>query len=204
VIPDYNRVAPFYDRLAKIVFGRKHEEAKMANLDLIKANHRILIVGGGSGQLLKYIDQKGIRCKVDYIDISKAMLQRARRHKLNNIDVRFYEADILEFLPELTYDIICTNFFFDQFNEKDCLAYLNQLRSSSHKHTKLLYADFVHSKKLTDRVILKLMYGFFQVSTGLGKVQLIDHKTLFQKSGLKLLRSRVISSQIVSAAFEFD
>ena len=77
MIPKYNRVAFLYDRLAQLVFGNRLELAKKAHLDLLGTDYKVLVVGGGTGSLLKYIEEASIKCYVDFIEVSSQMMRRA-------------------------------------------------------------------------------------------------------------------------------
>ena len=175
MIPNYDRVAWIYDWLAGIVFGKKIEEAKAIHLNILKPGDRLLIVGGGTGSLLNYLDQLGITLHVDFIDVSDAMLQRALKLKHKNLSVKFFQVDIKEFNNGSGYDTVFTNFFFDQFNQEDCLSYLEHIKSLCRPGALLLYADFIPPSRLKDRIVSNLMYGFFQMTINLSKLNLINN-----------------------------
>ena len=204
MIPDYDRVASFYDPLSRLVFGKKQAEARLANIDLVRPGDRILIVGGGSGQLLKSLDDLGIDCNVDFVEVSRSMMKRARHVELENISVNYHQVDIMRFDNALKFDVVFTNFFFDQFNEADCKAYLEHIMSLCQPEAFIAYADFIPPVRLKDRITKVLMYQFFRTTVGLGKVQLIDHKIIFQQSGLVLIKSESISSFIKAEVYKIS
>lgn len=198
MIPNYNRVAWFYDWLAKRVFGNKLENAKVAHLESLKPGDRILIVGGGSGSILSSLARLEIELQVDFIEISQSMMRRAKRAATGSNLVRFYQSDIRAFKPNLRYDVVFTNFFFDQFNEEDCLNYLSHIKTLCKSGCRLIYADFTPPERIKDKLINGLMYRFFRLTIRLGKVQLINHRAIFLREGFTLVKSTKISSYIRS------
>ena len=202
MIPNYDKVAYFYDRLATLVFGNKLQEARIANLDYIRSGDQVLVVGGGSGQLIGHLDQAGLQCHVDFIEVSAAMIRKAQMQAPENITINYIKKEISRYTSNLKYDVIFANFFFDQYDEADCRKFLRHLKSLSQTGTLLLYADFIPPQKAKDKIIKHLMYHFFRLTIGLGKVQLIDHRTVFLGEGLHLIKSKRISSFIISDVYK--
>lgn len=201
MIPDYNRVAWFYDKLARLIFGDKLEQTKMAHLDQLKPNNKILVVGGGSGNLLRYIDKLGFNCHVDFVEASQKMLAKAQKITTNNLTVNFYHKDILDH-SGYDYDIIFTNFFFDQFNRSACEDYISYLKTMARPGALLIYADFTLSTRLPDRLVRYMMYSFFRLTIKLGKVQFLDHNALFLEQGLVAQQTVSISSFIAAGYYK--
>ncbi|NJN40867.1 MAG: hypothetical protein HC811_00060 [Flammeovirgaceae bacterium] len=107
-------IAPYYDFLANLVFGNTLIRAQQKFLESIEPNSSILILGGGSGQILTDIDNIVKGCTINFIEISTGMMELARNRKVINNTIVFDQH--LE--PSTrTYDIIIMNFFLDQFTE---------------------------------------------------------------------------------------
>lgn len=201
MIPEYDRVAWFYDRLARIVFGDKLEQAKKLSLDKLRQGNKILIVGGGSGSLLSHIDELNINCHVDFVDFSQKMLEKARKLHVKHLSVSFFNKDIIQYSGQ-SYDVIFVNFFFDQYNSLACENYLRHLITLAKPGAYFIYADFIPSKRLLDRIIQHLMYSFFRYTIKLGKVQLVDHRRIFLKHDLVCQRTQTIGSFITADVFK--
>ena len=203
MIPNYNRVSWFYDALARLIFGSKLEYAKMAQLNQIKTSDKVLIVGGGSGSILKYLDEKTAPRQVDFVEYASTMLRKAQQVELKHLKVNFKPGDIL-LHEQGNYDVIITNFFFDQYGYAECENYILHLKGLARPGASLLYADFILSSRWRDRVIRKAMYLFFRLTLNLGKVQLLNHKTIFLKHGIECQRTIPISSFIVSEMYKIS
>mgnify|MGYP001557100914 CR=1 FL=1 len=106
MIPSYDKVAYFYDRLATLVFGNRLHKARIANLDRIKAGDRVLVVGGGSGQLLDHLDQGGLECHVDFVEVSASMMRKAQMKVTENITIDYFNKDISRYTCDIKYEII--------------------------------------------------------------------------------------------------
>ena len=68
------------------------EQAKAAHIDLIQPKSRVLIVGGGSGSMLSYLAKDCPNCQVDYVEVSGAMMQRAKKRDVKNLQVKFFHS----------------------------------------------------------------------------------------------------------------
>ena len=101
MIPNYDKVAFFYDRLATLVFGNRLQEARIANLDYIRPRDRVLVVGGGSGQLLEHLDQAGLQCHVDFVEVSAAMIHKAQMKVPANITINYLNKDISHYTSDI-------------------------------------------------------------------------------------------------------
>ena len=74
----FDRVAPIYDTLARIVFGRSIILAQLFYLKEIPVNARVLILGGGTGKVAHALLQLNNTCQIVYVEASVAMLEKTR------------------------------------------------------------------------------------------------------------------------------
>ncbi|UOQ74624.1 class I SAM-dependent methyltransferase [Hymenobacter cellulosilyticus] len=75
----FDRVAPFYDPLARLVFGNALQRAQQAALAGLPAGRpRVLIIGGGSGWVLGEVLQRRPDSRVLYLEASAMMLAKSR------------------------------------------------------------------------------------------------------------------------------
>ncbi|MEP5106138.1 MAG: methyltransferase type 12, partial [Ekhidna sp.] len=65
VVNDFDFVAPIYDRLSKLVFGKSLIKAQAYHLKVIGDKDRVLILGGGTGKLLEFIPKSG---ELDFVE----------------------------------------------------------------------------------------------------------------------------------------
>ena len=200
MIPDYNRIAPYYDKLARLVFGDRLERAQKTHLNMIDANSSVLIVGGGTGAILEYLEERNIRLDVDFVELSSGMIEEARNRNYKLVRPTYYQMDIMNFKGS-NYDYILINFFFDQYNFQEAKNILNRLEIALSEDGAILFVDFIRSDKLVDKILLRLMYLFFHFSANLNKVELIEYNDLFSGSNLRSIKSTAIGSNIKAEVY---
>lgn len=164
---NYNYIAPYYDFLSKICFLNRQQMAHRNLLKHLNPNDKILWIGGGSGWFLKELDVLNIPLKIDYIEFSEVMINKARTIKLDNLDVRFYQEDILKFVPNNKYDVIITAFIFDHFTVQECESIFDKINSQLLKNGLFFYVDFSENQNLIQRFLTKAMVYFFQIVAGI-------------------------------------
>jgi ubiquinone/menaquinone biosynthesis methyltransferase len=105
----FERVAPQYDRLTRLLSFGMDDRWKAGLLTLLQDDHRdgsVLDLATGTGAFPLLLRREGHRGPIVGADRSPAMLARARI-KCRDADVRFVEADLnaLPFAPE-SFDLI--------------------------------------------------------------------------------------------------
>lgn len=177
---NFDSIAYLYDYLARwIIKERKLKEVQAAFLDCIHPNARVLIVGGGTGEILEWLP-KGKHLSVDYVELSAKMLRRA---KLRNAqETHFIQGDALEHSG--LYDFIIAHFFLDCFDEDELPKMLKHLSSQLKVGGKLLVSDFCHNGKRKDEFLNKLMHLFLRLFANLSSKKLQNIRAVIRTSGL--------------------
>ena len=158
---NFNFVAPFYDILAHLVFGNNLIKSQIHFLSKIKRTDEVLILGGGTGELLESIPQ----CKsVSFLDLSEKMIVRAKNRMSKN-PIDFICADFLTHDFHSKYDVIICPFFLDCFNESNLKEVISKIKNLLKDNGRLIVTDF--QKTNDNRFFLNLMHYFFRVSTSL-------------------------------------
>ena len=184
----FDRLAPVYTLLTKIIFGGMIQKAQLHFLTHISSDDRVLILGGGSGDLLKLILEKHPRLIIDYIDISPKMLELARQKVQNAANVNFIEGTEQN-IPGTSYSIAITNFYLDLFTDPTLAEVITTIKKSLQHPAKWLVTDFVN-EKIWQRIMLWIMYRFFRSTTGIEASQLPDWE-----SAIKKTKARVVDSK---------
>ena len=179
----YNRLAPFYTVSAKLVFGNTLQRAQKFFLDQIRDSDRVLILGGGSGELLTALLRQHPRVKIDYVDISPRMIELARRKNHNPDNVNFIIGTERQ-IPEGQYSVIITNFYLDLFNDQTLEQIIHQIKPNLAANVTWLATDFV-SEKIWHKVFLGMMYAFFKIVTGMQTHTLPHWQGALTKSGMQ-------------------
>ena len=179
----FNRIYWFYDFLAKLVFGNTLEKAKRALLFILKEGDHVLIVGGGTGAILTYMDSLGIKLTIDFIEPSQGMIGKAKMRHVNNLQLAFYGKPIEAFDGE-SYDVIITEFFLDLFEGKKIENLLFKIEPMLKERGYWIDIDFRKPRKVYHKVLLKLMFIFFHWSVNMKANSLQSTESLFLKRGI--------------------
>lgn len=181
---DFDFVAPFYERLASLVFGKALIHAQITHLSEIKEDDNVLILGGGTGEILDHIP---ICENIDYVEKSHLMIRRAKS-RLVNRPVNFIQEDFLIFHSERKYDVIICPFFLDCFEESNLKQAIGKCKHHLKSGGKLIIIDFESGQ--TNSFLLRLMHLFFRLGAQLESRKLknihnhvlsIDFKLLEEK-----------------------
>jgi ubiquinone/menaquinone biosynthesis C-methylase UbiE len=175
---NFDRIAVFYDFLKGLIFGSQLQKASDYFLKGIPANSQILIVGGGTGQLLTNFESSH---QITYLELSARMISRAKKVK-SKASVNFVQEDILEWESDRKFDFVITPFILDCFTDDHLNLIYPKLRRALNVLGKWIQTDF-YPKSHLQIFLIKIMYSFFRMSTGLQTNKLADFDKLFQKHG---------------------
>lgn len=168
---DFNAIAPVYDLLAKLVFGKSLENAQLAFLSEIDPKAKVLIVGGGTGKILEWLPE-GLALEIDYVELSKGMLDKASSRVSHGNNIQRTCQDIRAVSGK--YDFIIANFFLDCFSAKDLGAILSHLKRLIGPNGKLLVTDFYPTNAWHQRLLINSMHRFFRFASRLEADALLD------------------------------
>ena len=154
----HNLIAPIYDLLAQLIFGKRIERASKILVNWIGREKNILILGGGTGKVLEFFDPSH---QIHYLDISQKMIELAQKRKFS-CHVRFECEDFRSLNLENKYDAILCPFFLDVFAADELECVLEKLHQHSNPNTILLVADFdPRTSSSRNKIIMKAMLLFF-------------------------------------------
>ena len=181
-----DRIARCYRWLEYAGFGRALERRRAAFLSAVSAARRVLVLGDGDGRALTALLAAAPQARIDYIDLSARMLELAR-HRAGGLRVTYRKDDALTTpLPAAEYDLIVTHFFLDCFDEEDQRRLIARVASAAAAQARWLVSEF-----RKPGLLVRALYLFFRVATGLKTQRLIDHHPLFERSGFRLMRSEL-------------
>lgn len=201
---DFNRVAWIYDRLGKLVFGKSINQAQTAFLKEIPNNARVLIVGGGTGWILKALDELNKPFNVVFVDLSVKMIQKAEeRLPFKNLQVTFkaesYENQLGDF------DVIITNFFLDVFSEEHLPLVIASLKFRLRNKGIWLVTDFEKDAGWWQDILISIMYIFFKLTVNLEGKRLLDYSHWLKNNDLNEISSRKFHhGMIKSSVYKFS
>ncbi|MET4083119.1 ubiquinone/menaquinone biosynthesis C-methylase UbiE [Pedobacter sp. UYP30] len=201
---NYNRIAYYYDTLAKLVFGKSQINAQKDQLVYIQPNSKILIVGGGTGWILEEIAKifpGGL--VIDYVESSNKMIGIAKKRNIGRNTLNFLSSSIENFRPTKVYDVVITAFLFDNFVQPQAdvnfLIVHNYLKENGY----WLFSDFdVERKRYVNwrNVLMKAMYLFFKVVADVKPKGLIEIKPLFRFYNYEVVFEKWYYKKVIRAA----
>lgn len=173
--PNFDPVVPFYDLLARLVFRNAIKKSQLALLDQIKEGDNVLIIGGGTGWIVKALLQVIQPSRIVYVEASAKMLQAAKT-KVNSDRVQWIHGTQEDIPIGEFFDVVFTAYFLDVFDDVTLQKVVPQLIGHLNPNGKWLFADFVRSNWL-----VKLAYYFFNLTTCLKTKKIPDYDFALQQ-----------------------
>lgn len=162
----FNWLARHYDFLSGIIFGKTLHQSQVCFLSSIPADCAILIIGGGTGEMLKELLMVNPTCRVWYVEASGQMVSLARE-KISKDDhnrVWFIHGTEVSLPDGIFFDVVITNFFLDLFTDARVLHICKTLWQKLNNDGLWLISDFVDEGKWWHRFLLWSMYRFFALT----------------------------------------
>jgi len=173
----FDRIAPYYDFLARLVFGKTIRRCQLEYLDNILPGANVLILGGGTGWILSELFKVNPTCRVWYVEASIKMLEKAKTRKevSPSSQVFFLHGTErnLQQIGDVRFDAVIANFYFDLFTSTSLRAVLENIKRSINPGSKLLVSEFVEGPR-SQRLLLFVMYQFFRWTCSLEASRLPD------------------------------
>jgi ubiquinone/menaquinone biosynthesis C-methylase UbiE len=185
---NFDLVAPVYDALASVVFGQRLQRAQLVWLNEIPAGATVLIIGGGTGQLLEPLLNQCQPSRVLYLETSARMLARAsqrmvRHGLLGTVEFRLGDETTLQ--DDEPFDVIITPFLLDLFTGTTLRTRLIPRLLAILKPAGLwLVTDFVNTSVWWQKALLWSMIRFFQLTASIETQQLTDWQQSLNQAGL--------------------
>lgn len=161
----FDWIAPYYDSIARLVFGSSIRRCQLQYLDRIPMASKVLILGGGTGWILTELLKINPTCKVWYVEASGKMLEKAMTTTKAPPTAQVFfihgtEKDLGK-IADVRFDAVITNFYFDLFTPTVLKSALDHITHSLNLGAKMLVSEFVQEKRW-QRMLLFVMYRFFK------------------------------------------
>jgi ubiquinone/menaquinone biosynthesis C-methylase UbiE len=178
----YDFVAPFYDRLSKVIFGSSLVHSQICLLPFIPTNSCVLTVGGGTGWILERLAElhtSGLT--IDYVESSSKMIKLSQKRDVKGNTIRFFNRRIEDCDFAEVHDIIITPFLFDNFPEETVSLVFEKLDTMLKTDGLWLFTDFFIDDKspLWHRMLLRMMYLFFRLTSNVNAQKLSPMEPYF-------------------------
>ena len=181
----FDRVAGYYDRLARLVFGKIWDKIQKSPLPFLQNKKSILIVGGGTGLILESLEESQ---EVVFVELSKKMLDLAKQRK-TSAAVDFVQQNYLTWQSDQKLDAILFPFFLDAFSESSLNSILQKCQAELSSRGELIVVDFERAAPLQN-FVTKIMLLFFRIATKLESRQLLDFKKIIASVGFEMIEEK--------------
>ena len=179
---NFDRIAPHYWWLERIVFGRALERCRTIFLGRLGSPQRALCIGEGDGRFLQsFLNLHPDTC-VDVVERSAAMIRLAQRR--NRAHVRYHQGDAVSYAITDRYDLVVTHFVLDSLTADELALLIERVKQVAPGGQWLL-SEF-RAGAHASRALIWLMYLFFRVTAGLRVDRIPDYLTAFHTAGFAL------------------
>ncbi len=201
---NFDRIAPFYDPLASLVFLGNIRKSQIECLKSATPKGKVLIIGGGTGWIIPYIFESGQVEKLYYVEVSQRMLALSKdkcpRELTDRVDFIFGDENVV---PHLKFDAVITNFVLDCFEELRLKKVMSLIHDSLKIQGKWYVTDFRFDKSLYRKTwqlpLFWCMLSFFRRSVGLESNKLFDVEEYFELFHMKSLITRDFAGKFIRA-----
>jgi ubiquinone/menaquinone biosynthesis C-methylase UbiE len=161
---EFDRVAPFYDSLARCIFGTSIWNAQRFFLHAVSQGSKVLILGGGTGRVLEELLSMNSTCTVWYVEASEEMLERTkRRPDIQDGRTIFIHGTEDDLPRSITYDAVIMQFYLDLFPDRESDMLMKKLEMVLHPGSTLFVTDFINTT-WWHSAMLRVMYRFFRLT----------------------------------------
>jgi len=205
-------IARWYRLFEYLAFGRALENRRLEYLDQAACAGRVLILGDGDGRFTAALLKRNPNTPLDSIDISAGMLARAQQRlralRIDASNLCYWKADARVINLAGNYDVIVTHFFLDCFTTDELQRLIPRIASHCSPHAKWLVSEFTLPgpwlRQQAARALIRFMYFFFHIATGLTVTQLPDYRGVMAKNGFHITRSHsALGGLLISELWEF-
>lgn len=179
----YGFLAPFYQPISRLVFGRDLIYANQAFLEGI-AGKKLLIIGGGDGVAYHDFVEKW---EGEYWELSPRMAQLARK----NLKGSVLKIQTGAWLGEGKFDRIYLPFLLDTMTDDEISLLLSKIKESLLPQGEVVVSDFFEPVGSIQKLIQEAMIGFFRVTTHHQRKDLPDLNSLIRKEDFELIQEKI-------------
>lgn len=179
--PSYDKIARQYDFLSRLVFFKSQVKAQTEQLGYIGHCKNLLIVGGGTGWILKDLNAIAQPIAIVFVEMASEMIALAKKIDTHH-HVEFVHRDIEAYQTDQVFDAVLTPFLFDNFDRAKAERVFVHIDSLLAVEAIWLYADFYLNRQsaLWKRAVLKAMQLFFRLVNVVRVNDLVDVAPFFK------------------------
>jgi ubiquinone/menaquinone biosynthesis C-methylase UbiE len=179
-------IAPHYWWIERLGMGHTLERRRRWFLPQLENARRALVLGDGDGRFLRELLRQNPVVHADYVDLSSGMLDLARQNAgVDRVSYKQADARELELAPR-EYDLIATHFFFDCFGPQELEALISRIAAAATPGARWIVSEFC-TKTIAARMLVRALYLFFRIATGLRNQSLVNHRPILSAHGFRLM-----------------
>lgn len=197
---NFNRIAPVYDTLSRIVFGKALLKAKTCFIHKLPEHGTALFIGGGSGLELEKIAALKPGLHIDFIEASEKFISIAKARQRGDLkQVQFIYGTQDNIAAGKQYAAVITFCIVDLFPQKEAEAFCAKIISHLEPGGTWLFTDFMPPKRPVQRLLLKFMYFFFRVMTHIPANRLPDYDKIFRQVNMEPETKQLFYGRMICA-----
>lgn len=190
---NFNRIAPYYSWIASAVYNGAIQEAQSAFLKVIVEHDKVLILGGGSGDILTSLDALDRSIDIDYVDSSSEMidLSKGKLSISSRLNVDYHTVPFQNFDSKKKYDVVLSPFFLDCFAVNELPMVIKKIRELMNSNGSLLLTDFqIYEHSIWQRLMSRSMHVFFRLFSNLESESLQNIEQEVKKNDFEVLERK--------------
>jgi SAM-dependent methyltransferase len=180
-------IARWYRWLEYLAFGRALERRRREYLDEAANARSVLVLGDGDGRFTAEFVGRNREAIVDSVDLSPRMLALAKRRTADVSHVHFWRGDARTIELPRKYDLIVSHFFLDCFVACDLELLVERVSDAAYPEARWIVSEFCLPgsgiRRLAAGLLIKTMYWFFRIATGLTVNRLPDYSAALTRHG---------------------
>lgn len=180
----FDSVAPVYDLLARLAFGRLLIRAQRWGIGQVGSGGRVLVLGGGTGATLPDLLARQ-PARILYVEASAAMLKLARQRTQPAASITFIHGTEADVADSEQVDVILLPFVLDLYPPQILqLRMLPRLLENLKPDGQLIVTDFDQPKTYWQRAYMWLMLRFFALTAAVPVRQWTNWPNALRQAGL--------------------
>jgi tRNA (cmo5U34)-methyltransferase len=186
----FNLLAPVYDLLARLVFGKCIDKSQCHFFGTAVNVKSTLVAGGGTGRFFEEYFKQHPDSQLVFIEKSPTMIAKARFRKIRHMNISFVRSDFLTYSETDSYDLVLLPFFLDMFTDESVERIVKSLTQISKPNTLLIVTDFVEQEKRgLKSLLIRCMYLFFRLTCDIEAYRLPKWQEAFAGAGWNIKQS---------------
>lgn len=209
----FNLLSPVYDFTSIIFFGKSLINSQTYFITKLKKVKSVLILGGGTGELLMKLMNYDIAEFYYYLDISERMIEKSKNRIFKKFpdkvgQVKFECGSYQKVSAYDSFDLIITPYILDCFSETEVREIILLLNNKLKDNGQWLFVDFNVSDNSVfatffSKLIIKLLYSFFNVFCKLRVKQLPDFSICFSELKFEVVYQKYfLNGMLVSRVYQ--